>query len=108
MVDYEPGSFRDPDSAVFQQDGQVLRRQLGRELDPPGGGRGGELVEALFDQLRHVHRADVERLLPLLEAGDLQQVEDQLVEPVGLLLDAMHERQVVLAVVHGPRRSVSA
>jgi len=30
---YEPGSFRDPDSAVFQQDGKVLRGLSGRAAD---------------------------------------------------------------------------
>jgi SAM-dependent methyltransferase len=30
---YEPGSFRDPDSAVFRQDGEVLRGLSGRAAD---------------------------------------------------------------------------
>ena len=33
MTAYEPGSFRDPDSAVFRQDGQVLRGLSGRAAD---------------------------------------------------------------------------
>jgi SAM-dependent methyltransferase len=33
VTDYEPGSFRDPDSAVFHQDGRVLRGLSGRAAD---------------------------------------------------------------------------
>ena len=33
MTLYEPGSFRDPDSAVFQKDGKVLRGLSGRAAD---------------------------------------------------------------------------
>ena len=33
MTAYEPGSFRDPDSAVFHLDGRVLRGLSGRAAD---------------------------------------------------------------------------
>ncbi|HEX6420428.1 MAG TPA: class I SAM-dependent methyltransferase [Acidimicrobiales bacterium] len=54
MISYEPGSFRDPDSAVFTADGKVLRGLSGRAADDWQRLSGTEFFRRLTDEGRIV------------------------------------------------------
>ena len=59
-------------------------------------------LDARFQHRDQVQRSVVEDLLARLEPGQAEQVEDQLVEPLGLLVDSLEEPGVDRLVVEGP------
>ena len=72
------------------------------EVEPLGLGPAPVGLDARLDHRRDRQRAVVEDLVARLQPGQAEQVEDQLVEPVGLLLDPVEEPDVDVLVVQGP------
>ena len=62
--------------------------------------RVGVVIETSIHHSIDRHIGDLERFLAQLDARNLQHVENQLMQPLGLLFDPIDELQVVLGVAH--------
>ncbi len=92
----------------------MLRRRAGGDGDRPAGGgfqlqplglgSGPVPVQAIADGIGQRHGAHIQRRGAGLDPGQAEQVEDQVVQPVGLLVDLGQEAVTRGRVGARPRR----
>ena len=82
--------------------------RLGDELDSLGVGGRPMIRKALVDHFLNRHRHDLEHLLRRLDPRERQHVENQMVQPIGLLLIRSTNVTLASRSSSAPLRSVSA